>query len=112
MLNNTAGYCDIVTPDLLKALDRANLRLKYTDAKYVYHAIWLWSSDICGVFGDGPNGSYEWFIWRGRGKLETSDCGYGSMHIALRDGLNTADPPEETAPLFREGKNKIVVPEV
>lgn len=87
---------DLVTPDVLKALERRNSTLHYTNAKHLYYAFWLWSSDICGVFGDGANGSYEWFLWRG-GKLETSDCGYGSMHVAMRDGLNVAEPPEVKA---------------
>jgi len=82
-----------VPQEVLDALNRANPRLQYTAAKFVYQAIWLWGSEFCGVFGDGNNGSYEWFIWRNQ-KLETSDCGYGSIHIALRDVLNIAEPVE------------------
>lgn len=80
-------------PELLTALGRA--RLKYTNPRFVYYIVWPWS-ELCGVFGDGPNGAYEWFIWKETERqLKTSDCGYGSMHTALRDVLNIVDPPEK-----------------
>jgi hypothetical protein len=72
---------------LLARLERQVL--KYTDANYLYHCVWLDSENYCGVFGDGPNASYEWFIWRGScGELETSNVGYGDSTVALRDVLN------------------------
>lgn len=81
--------------EVVAALERARPRLHYTGPTAIYYAVWLWSTDYCGVWGDGPNGSYEWFIWHGREKkLETSDCGYGSSHWALRDVLNRVDPPD------------------
>lgn len=61
--------------------------LRYTDPGYLYHCIWLGDEHFCGVFGDGPNGAYEWFLWR-NGNLETSDVGYGSTEVALREVLN------------------------
>ena len=66
-------------------LDRKQLR--YTDLSYMYHCIWLGDESYCGVVGDGPNGAYEWFVWR-QGQLETSDVGYGSTEAALRDVQN------------------------
>jgi hypothetical protein len=72
--------------DLLKALDIKNTRLHYTDARAVYQFVWMFGESFCGVFGDGENGAYEWFIWR-EGTLETSDCAYGSVAVALRDVL-------------------------
>lgn len=88
-------------PDkLLLALERAQHRLRYTAVVDLFYAVWLWGDEMVGVFGDGDNGAYEWFRWRDGGpssppaKLETSDCGYGSPHVALRDVLNLADPAE------------------
>ena len=59
---------------------------EYTTPIFLYHTIWLWGRTCCGVFGDGENGAYEWFIWDDEW-LETSDCGYGSMSVALQDVL-------------------------
>jgi hypothetical protein len=72
---------------LLAKLERKQLR--YTDPGYLYHCIWLGDDSFCGVFGDGPNGAYEWFMWRD-GQLETSDVGYGSTETAMRAVLNKA----------------------
>ncbi len=81
-----------VPAELLAAIGRA--RLNYTAPRFLYYVVWSWGFDeLCGVFGDGPNASYEWFHWK-EGKLITSDCGYGVQHIALRDVLNVVDPPE------------------
>lgn len=71
---------------LLRELEQSRWRLRYTDPLYVYHCIWLGGESFCGVFGDGPNGAYEWFVWRD-GKLVTSDVGYGSTEAALRSAL-------------------------
>jgi hypothetical protein len=71
---------------LLNALERRNANLRYTDAKAVYFCLGLWGEACCGVFGDGDNAAYEWFVWQD-GKLETSDCAYGSSTVALRDAL-------------------------
>lgn len=58
---------------------------KYTEPKTVYQLIWV-DSDVLGVFGDGENGMYEWFILHA-GRLITSDKGYGDDFPALRDGI-------------------------
>jgi hypothetical protein len=70
---------------LLSALER--VRLRYTNSVAIYHyfALGLEGAD-CGVFGDGDNAAYEWFVWR-NGVVETSDVAYGSPEIALRDVL-------------------------
>lgn len=72
---------------LLRMLERADLR--YTDPRYLYHCVWLGDESYCGVFGDGPNGAYESFLWR-KGKLQTSDVGYGSPEAAIRNALALA----------------------
>ena len=88
--------CKPLPDGLLGKLETKNLR--YTSPRFLYHCVWLWSETYCGVFGDGPNGSYEWFIWEkktgfaGYLNLETSDCGYGSVSIALRDVLLRMEP--------------------
>ena len=71
---------------LLNALERRNAGLHYTDAAALYHCLSWWADACCGVFGDGDNAAYEWFVWQD-GKLETSDCAYGSSTVALRDAL-------------------------
>lgn len=78
------------TPDppqkLLDVL--AKVPLRYTEpVDLQYHLSLGGESCHCGVFGDGDNGAYEWFIWQS-GVLETSDCAYGIPEIALRDVLN------------------------
>ena len=77
--------------EMLIALDKAPLR--YTEPVGLYHRILvgleLDAHSYCGVFGDGENGAYEWFVWR-KGVLETSDVAYGIAEIALRDVLNKA----------------------
>ncbi|MHB8241779.1 MAG: hypothetical protein ACYDHN_07285 [Solirubrobacteraceae bacterium] len=70
---------------LLLALQRA--RLHYTAAVDLYHCISVGLDVLCGVFGEGDNAAYEWFVWR-EGVLETSDVAYGSPEVALRDVLN------------------------
>jgi hypothetical protein len=72
-------------PDgLLRSLEA--WRGKYTDAKFFYQSAWIDLNTFIGVFGDGPNGSYEWFIWEA-GQLRTSDKGFGSDSAALRDAF-------------------------
>lgn len=82
-----------IPEELLAALQR--LRLEYTFPHFLYYCVLLGieggANSYCGVFGDGDNASYEWFIWR-RGKLQTSDKGYGDTTVALRDVLNKANP--------------------
>jgi len=76
-------YTDI--PDsVLDALSR--VRCKYSTLCHVFHCIQLFSDTWVGVAGDGGNGCYEYFIWKG-GRLECSDCGYGATEWALRDVL-------------------------
>ena len=60
---------------------------KFTDAKDVFHCIAIGTDHFAGVFGDGGNGCYEWFVWK-RMTFECSDKGYGDTVIALRDILN------------------------
>lgn len=72
-------------PALLLALQRA--RLHYTDPVGLYYCVPIDIESYCGVFGDGDNAAYEWFVWH-EGVLRTSDDAYGSPDIALRYGLN------------------------
>jgi hypothetical protein len=72
-------------PALLAALKRQHL--SYTNPVSLYHLVWNDHTAV-GVFGDGANGAYEWFIWDDDAvKLRTSDCGFGSDHGALCCGL-------------------------
>jgi hypothetical protein len=77
---------------LLRELALKNYR--FTSPEFLYYSIWVYDETFCGVFGDGPNGAYEWFIWKEKVgiSLETSDCGYGSMTVALRDVLLKVEP--------------------
>ncbi len=75
-------------PDgLLAALAKHPLR--YTSPVTVYHMVWSSGYRILvGVFGDGANGAYEWFIWDDIAKsLKTSDVGFGCDCTALCCGL-------------------------
>lgn len=73
-------------PELLTALAKA--RLRYTEPRDIQYHIYLRSEHChCGVFGDGDNGSYEWFVWKD-GELAISDSGYGIPEVALRNVLN------------------------
>jgi hypothetical protein len=60
---------------------------KYSSMEHIFHVVQLDVDSWCGVVGDGANGCYEWFIYRG-GALETSDAGYGDATFALREVLN------------------------
>lgn len=72
--------------ELLKALEKTHL--DYTDPTHLYHCIAIGLGDsYCGVFGDGDNGAYEWFVWQNN-SLETSNAAYGMTEVALRDVLN------------------------
>ena len=71
--------------ELMRSL--GDVKLSYTEAISLYHCVALGMGDsYCGVFGDGDNAAYEWFIWRG-GSLRTSNVAYGSPEVALRDVL-------------------------
>jgi len=63
------------------------VRLHYTNPLAVdhYFVLSLEGAD-CGVFGDGDNAAYEWFVWR-NGVLQTSNVAYGNPETALRDVL-------------------------
>lgn len=76
-----------VPEPVMHALTRRGLN--YTRAVTVYHCVWVnYGQALVGVFGDGANGSYEWFIWsEDEGKLRTSDAGYGNDCAALCCGL-------------------------
>lgn len=69
---------------LLSALEKC--RLKYSTPVTLFRLVELGDDIFCGVFGDGGNATYEWFVWSA-GKLETSDSGYGGTDSALRDAL-------------------------
>jgi hypothetical protein len=73
----------------LRALKKQARYLTYTSPKTIYHYV---DADyryvFVGVFGDGANGAYEWFIWdENTATLKTSDCGYGCTGVALCSGL-------------------------
>jgi hypothetical protein len=87
---------------MLAAIARADKALKYSLARHLFYCHHLNEDDRYGVFGDGDNGAYEWFIWRA-GELTHSDKGYGQTDIALRDVLLKLFPLHEireAAPLF------------
>ncbi len=74
-----------VPPGLLSALQAKKFR--YSTIRSVFYCMSPYADDYCyGVAGDGENGGYEWFVFK-KGVLETSDCGYGSTEVALRDVL-------------------------
>ncbi len=56
----------------------------------ILHFVWIGSESCCGVFGAGPDGWCEWFIWDPSipAKLQTSNAGYGCPASALRNVLN------------------------
>ena len=83
---------EVTIPDaVLRALDKRVPSLNYSRATTVFYCVWLWGETLCGVFGDGDWASYEWFVWNGK-ELETSDSGYGSTSVALRDVLMKMEP--------------------
>ena len=83
----------------------AALENKWKDLGYrniesltLFHLVWLGGGpagylEYCGVYGDGANGVYEWFIFR-NGRLETSNTQWGSDQWALQAVLNRIEPPE------------------
>jgi hypothetical protein len=80
---------------LLFLLSRAAQRLRYTVGVTIYHWLWLDLHLDCGVWGDGANGAYEWFVLEklpdGSYQLESSDMGYGSAPYALKTVLQKMD---------------------
>lgn len=78
-------------PDgLLVALEREIRYLQYTRPQTVYYCVEPdYRYVYVGVWGDGANGAYEWFIWDPDAPtpLRTSDCGYGCIGVALCCGL-------------------------
>ncbi len=96
-----AGYPEIQihTPHppevLLFLLTRASRTLLYTSGVTIFHHLWLDLDLECGVWGDGGNGCYEWFVLEklpdGSYQLETSDMGYGSTPYALKTVLQKMD---------------------
>jgi hypothetical protein len=74
---------------LLRAIERADRFLEYTEPRAIYYAVQLDGTNYAGVFGDGDNAAYEWFVWEG-GKLTHSNQGYGMSEVALRDALKKA----------------------
>ncbi len=85
----------VISDDLLRALEKRARQLTYTNPKTIYSCVDADYRDVfVGVFGDGSNGAYEWFIWdagstsqSGTAELRTSDCGYGCTGVALCCGL-------------------------
>jgi hypothetical protein len=71
---------------LLELIEKRSRRLHYTNPSDLFHLVWLDGDNFAGVFGDGANGSYEFFTFLGQ-ELTTSDAGYGSSGIALREVL-------------------------
>jgi len=62
--------------------------LRYTVPVNIYHAVWVnYGEALVGVFGDGANGCYEWFIWSKACGMRMSDTGYGNDCAALCCGL-------------------------
>lgn len=82
--------------ELLRSLEEAQLHYS-TNPKAIYYCIPVYTEGFCGVFGDGANGCYEWFIWN-RGELQHSDSAYGMQEAPLRDVLtNVFGPPSSQA---------------
>ena len=97
------------------ALERRTRSLSYTRPVCIYYLVAPdYRSIVVGVFGDGENCAYEWFIWNAdTHELRTSDCGFGCCGVALCCGLVVAEtehdegreqyklawvPREQTAP--------------
>lgn len=76
------------TIELLRSLDLAGQRLRYSSACHVLYFVHFPYKDHAafGVFGDGNNGCYEWFIWED-GRVETSDQGWGCSEFALQEAF-------------------------
>lgn len=88
-------YSEPAPVELVAAIAKADSMLKYSSARHLFHCIFLGLSqstqhNFVGVFGDGNNGGYEWFIWED-GKLTHSDNGYGSTLVALFRGMQEAE---------------------
>jgi hypothetical protein len=89
-MNHTLEIRHPGIPDgLVGALARQCQFLKYTRPQTLYYCVAPDYRNIyVGVFGDGGNGAYEWFIWDAdTRKLRTSDCGFGCEGVALCHGL-------------------------
>jgi hypothetical protein len=78
-----------IPDDLLDALTKQGRFLTHTTPNTVYCCVDVdYRYVFVGVFGDGSNGAYEWFIWdQDAATLRTSDCGYGCTGVALCCGL-------------------------
>lgn len=74
-----------VPEELLLCLDK--WYGNYTDPVCLYYIIQTDYGLVVGVFGDGDMATFEWFIWGERDILRTSNSGYGSPYVALRDGV-------------------------
>ncbi len=84
----------LVLPEGLDGALRAAARTwEYSSLEEVLDCLWLYDNKFIGTCGDPGNGAYEWFFWtEGQPKAETSNCGYGSATVALRDILNREEP--------------------
>lgn len=82
---------------LLFLLSRAARSLRCTDGVTltIYHWMWLDLHLDCGVWGDGGNAWYEWFVLEklpdGSYRLETSNMQYGSTPYCLKTVLQKMD---------------------
>ena len=80
----------IIAPNsLMLALERRAPHLRYTNPSTIYQYVDAdYGKVYVGVFGDGDNAAYEWFIWdEDANTLRTSDCGYCCIGVALTSGL-------------------------
>jgi len=72
---------------MVSLVDRS-VYLRHTAVRTVFHSVWVnYGEALVGVFGDGSNGSYEWFIWSETSGMRTSDAGFGNDCSALCCGL-------------------------
>jgi len=78
-----------IPADLQCALEKKVQLLRYTRPQTIFYCVDAdYRNILVGVFGDGANGAYEWFIWdEDSAALRTSDCGYGNPGVALCSGL-------------------------
>ncbi|HZU34049.1 MAG TPA: hypothetical protein VFB79_23255 [Candidatus Angelobacter sp.] len=75
--------------ELLATLAKNDSKLNYSSTRHLFYCIAFGMQDFYGVFGDGDNAGYEWFVWYGKeGRLETSNVGCGDTNIALLNVLN------------------------
>ncbi len=90
MTNAAMEIRQLLIPEaLLRALEKQIRCLLYTRPQTIFCCVDAdYRNILVGVFGDGSNGAYEWFIWdEDAATLRTSDCGFGNTGVALCSGL-------------------------